>query len=281
MGYKLWIARKIMRLHRGELTVNKLDDDGLSIVLSLPLLTGREALWSFQSEVPSSHPSNVPVPSLRKFLPFGHSPVVPLPSVPGFRSNQVNQMSIIEEQSMEHETECALPPPIVNDGTNGTRVSSGTCRSEKVAHYRVLVVDDSAMIRKMVMKLMGRYSDTITLFHHVLLNKIATSLGHTCEEVDDGDMAVQKITSNPNIDIILMDNQMPRMTGAIATEIIRNDLNYKGIILGVTGNALPEDIKDFIEKGADDVIVKPLNTKGFIDAVGRILRERDSSMQHE
>lgn len=156
MGYKLWIARRIMRLHRGELTVNKLDDEGLSIVLSLPLLTGREALWSFQSDVPSSHPSNVQVPSLRKFFPFGQNTIVPLASVPGFRSPQVNQMPIIEEQSMEHETECALPPPIANDGTNGTRASSGTYRSEKVAHYKVLIVDDSAMIRKMVMKLMGR-----------------------------------------------------------------------------------------------------------------------------
>ena len=108
-----------------------------------------------------------------------------------------------------------------------------------------------------------------------------SSLGHTCEEVDDGDMAVQKITSNPNIDIVLMDNQMPRMTGAVATEIIRNDLNFKGIILGVTGNALPEDIKDFVDKGADDVIVKPLNSKGFIDAVGKILRERGAAIQHE
>ena len=146
-----------MRLHRGELTVNQLDDDGLSIVLSLPLLTGREALWSFQSEVPSSHPSNVPVPSLRKLLPFGHSSVVPLPSVPGVRTNQVNQMSIIEEQSMEHEKQCALPPPILECGAIGAHPSIRACRSEKIAHYRVLVVDDSAMIRKMVMKLMGRY----------------------------------------------------------------------------------------------------------------------------
>ena len=91
-------------------------------------------------------------------------------------------------------------------------------------------------------------------------------------------MAVQKVTANPNIDIVLMDNQMPRMTGAIATETIRKDLKYKGIILGVTGNALPEDIRDFVEKGADDVIVKPLTAKGFIEAVGKILVERRNSM---
>ena len=145
-----------MRLHRGELTVNKLDDDGLSIVLSLPLLNESEALWSFRDRVPSSHISNVPVPSLRRLLRLGRSSVVPLPRVPGFRSNEMNPVPILEERSMEHETECALPPPIMKDGTYGANVSIDLCPSQEAAHYRILVVDDSAMIRKMVMKLMGR-----------------------------------------------------------------------------------------------------------------------------
>ena len=82
-------------------------------------------------------------------------------------------------------------------------------------------------------------------------------------EVDDGDVAVEYLRQNPRVDVILIDNQMPRMTGAEAVQAMRSDLNYNGIIIGVTGNALESDILDFIARGADDVIVKPLTSKKF------------------
>ena len=43
-----------------------------------------------------------------------------------------------------------------------------------------------------------------------------------------------------------------------ATEQIR-DLGFKGVILGVTGNVLPEDVNYFISKGADSVVGKPVS----------------------
>ena len=65
---------------------------------------------------------------------------------------------------------------------------------------------------------------------------------------------------------------MPRMRGTEATKKIR-DLGYKGIIIGVTGNALPEDVKDFIDHGADTVIPKPFD----VDTFKRFIR--DSSLK--
>lgn len=114
----------------------------------------------------------------------------------------------------------------------------------------VLVVDDSFLVRKMVIKLMK-------------------SMGHTCTEADDGDVAVQLLRDNDIdvFDLILMDNQMPRMMGTAACSIIRRELHYKGVILGVTGNATQSDITEFIESGVDDVIVKPLTTEKFNAAI--------------
>lgn len=88
-------------------------------------------------------------------------------------------------------------------------------------------------------------------------------------EVDDGDVAVEFLRQNPRVDIILMDNQMPRMTGADAVRVMRAELNFKGIIIGVTGNALASDIQEFISRGADEVIVKPLTSKNFSQCVER------------
>ena len=57
--------------------------------------------------------------------------------------------------------------------------------------------------------------------------------------------------------IILMDNQMPVMDGMNATEIIRS-LGYEKPIIGVTGNAMDEDVQKFREKGANEVLRKPV-----------------------
>ena len=61
---------------------------------------------------------------------------------------------------------------------------------------------------------------------------------------------------------------MPRMRGTEAAQRIR-ELGYMGIIIGVTGNALPEDVKDFIDHGADAVIPKPFD----IDVFKRYVRD--------
>ena len=59
------------------------------------------------------------------------------------------------------------------------------------------------------------------------------------------------------IDVIFMDQIMPVMCGSEATKILRGK-GYKGLIVGVTGNALEEDISLILSSGADIVLKKPL-----------------------
>jgi CheY-like chemotaxis protein len=68
---------------------------------------------------------------------------------------------------------------------------------------------------------------------------------------------------------------MPLLRGPFATKEIRN-LGYTGIIVGVTGNVLEEDIKEFIEHGADSVIPKPFNIAAFNAAVVEIKSKRSA-----
>ena len=51
---------------------------------------------------------------------------------------------------------------------------------------------------------------------------------------------------------------MPRLRGTEAAQQIRA-LGYRGIIVGVTGNVLQEDIDEFISHGVDFVAPKPLD----------------------
>jgi CheY-like chemotaxis protein len=78
--------------------------------------------------------------------------------------------------------------------------------------------------------------------------------------------------SNPKLqlhscyDVILMDFVMPNMDGPTATKELRR-LGYEGLILGVTGNALPTDIDHFLAHGASKVLLKPFRIKEFNEAV--------------
>ena len=59
---------------------------------------------------------------------------------------------------------------------------------------------------------------------------------------------------------------MPNMDGPSATEAIRS-LGYRGPVVGVTGNAMQHDIDHFLSKGADRVLVKPVD----VDALLRLV----------
>eukprot|EP00607_Mallomonas_marina_P007586 CAMPEP_0182418402 /NCGR_PEP_ID=MMETSP1167-20130531/2846_1 /TAXON_ID=2988 /ORGANISM="Mallomonas Sp, Strain CCMP3275" /LENGTH=613 /DNA_ID=CAMNT_0024592597 /DNA_START=164 /DNA_END=2005 /DNA_ORIENTATION=- len=115
--------------------------------------------------------------------------------------------------------------------------------SEDSVVLHALMVDDSAMARKMLRR--------------VVAEKFAT-----IKEAEDGEVAVsmviQAMAREAPLDIIFMDYQMPKMDGPTATKAIRG-LGFTGLILGVTGNALPEDIANFIAHGADQVLTKPFD----------------------
>ena len=58
---------------------------------------------------------------------------------------------------------------------------------------------------------------------------------------------------------------MTTMHGPEATTIIRHELGYTGLIIGVTGNSLSEDIAIFRDSGANAVLVKPLTPVKFYE----------------
>lgn len=214
-----------MLKHRGDLSIEKVNE-GLSIVVSFPLSKRNQ-------KVEQDNFAAIMGPNL-----FNRVAPQPIPD------DDVNQEFIDSQSSSLSEN----APIDYRDGT--LDVLDRT--------LRILVVDDSAMVRKMTIKLMN-------------------SLGHSCEEADDGDTAVEVVRSRHAFDIILMDNQMPRMTGEDATEVLRRELNFQGIILGVTGNALDDDIQRFITKGVDEVIIKPMTTISFVESADRIMKKRNSS----
>jgi signal transduction histidine kinase/CheY-like chemotaxis protein len=75
----------------------------------------------------------------------------------------------------------------------------------------------------------------------------------------DGEEVIEVCDINPNVDIVLMDIQMPKINGYEATEIIKKK-NRDIRIIAQTAYAMPNDNIKCLEAGCDDYISKPINS---------------------
>ena len=91
-------------------------------------------------------------------------------------------------------------------------------------------------------------------------------------EADDGitglDVMRTELAEGRGIDLVLVDYIMINMNGPEAVQKMRAELGYTGPVIGITGNALPEDIAFFKAHGANSVITKPLTNVKLLDAIG-------------
>ena len=90
-------------------------------------------------------------------------------------------------------------------------------------------------------------------------------------EADDGSTALEVMRSESEagraIDFVLLDYVMIRMNGPEAVQRMRADLGYRGVVIGITGNALLEDLDNFRDHGANTVLTKPLTNAKLMEAM--------------
>lgn len=106
----------------------------------------------------------------------------------------------------------------------------------------------------------------------LLLTEMLRLRGHTVTTAVDGIEAVDHAT-NTAFDMILTDISMPRMDGLEATRRIRKEGACRTVpIIGVTANASPEKMPEFLGAGMTDVLVKPITRAALMAIIANYAR---------
>ncbi|AVH70402.1 response regulator [Nostoc sp. 'Lobaria pulmonaria (5183) cyanobiont'] len=82
---------------------------------------------------------------------------------------------------------------------------------------------------------------------------------------ENGKDGIERLQTNPEINIVLMDIMMPEMDGYETTRAIRQQQQFRSLpIIALTAKAMPGDKEKCIEAGASDYITKPVDTEQLL-----------------
>lgn len=117
---------------------------------------------------------------------------------------------------------------------------------------RILIVDDEASIRD-------------------LIKEVLIIQGHEFELAAGGVEAFE-IMRRKKIDLVIVDRNMPGMTGIEVVSLIRLNPKTKGIkILMCTGSNVTREIDEAFNAGADDYVLKPLSFPVLLGKIAKAL----------
>ena len=121
-----------------------------------------------------------------------------------------------------------------------------------VSNYKVLVVDDNLINRKVATGFLKNYEFDM-------------------EEAESGFEAIE-LVKKTKYNLIFMDHMMPEMDGVETVQIIRNECGDNGrtpVIIALTANAM-DGVKDmFLRNGFQDFIAKPLDKKQLNEVLSK------------
>lgn len=146
----------------------------------------------------------------------------------GFISKPCSQIELIQalQEALEHAAKQ------VNAGVE----QAAGCLVGKT----VLIADDDAQNRRIV-------------------RAYVTHWGMQVREAEHGMQVLERLQEDGAVDVILMDMQMPGMSGIEATRAIRAQIQYQGLpIIALTGNFTENSQQSAQAAGMNDFISKPL-----------------------
>ncbi len=88
-------------------------------------------------------------------------------------------------------------------------------------------------------------------------------------------MALDVLKNNKNVQFIISDWNMPKMTGVELLKAIRANPTHRDVpFLMVTAEADKENIVEAVKNGANNYIVKPFNAATLKDKIEKVFSNR-------
>ncbi len=116
---------------------------------------------------------------------------------------------------------------------------------------KVLLVDDSKTMRRIQVNQLGALgvSDIV--------------------EAENGNEALEVLAANMPVDYVLLDWNMPIMSGIDCLKSIRSDDRYKAVkVIMCTSESEKERVLEALKAGANNYIVKPFDAEAIKEKMG-------------
>ena len=98
--------------------------------------------------------------------------------------------------------------------------------------------------------------------------------GYALLEAEDGAEAL-KIAVRDKPDLIIMDIQLPKVSGLEVTRMLRQMPAFNHVpIIAITAYAMKGDKEKFIESGCDAYLSKPINTRELPGVIAETMQRR-------
>ncbi len=121
---------------------------------------------------------------------------------------------------------------------------------------KVLLVDDSAVMRKIIQRNIKETGLIVDEF----------------VEAGDGNQALDKVNANGDLDLILLDWNMPNMSGIEFVKTLRSlNLAKRIPVVMVTTEGSDAKVSEAKESGADGYLTKPFTADQLRDTLGSYL----------
>lgn len=130
-------------------------------------------------------------------------------------------------------------------------VVSAENKESDLRRLKILIVEDDEISSSLLTRTLQNISDEIL---HALT----------------GVEAVEVCQKNPDLDLILMDIRMPKMSGLEATQLIRQ-FNKKVTIIAQTAYGFSSDCEKALLAGCNDYISKPIRKTALFDIIDKYL----------
>jgi len=115
-----------------------------------------------------------------------------------------------------------------------------------------------------------------------VIGEILRRAGHQVQIAEDGEKALDALTSDENYDLVLLDMNMPEVSGLDVLKQFRfMDTSAKTPVVMLSADALPETIRECREAGANNYLTKPVEMDRLLETVAGFAQLRADKPDEE